>query len=403
MSSGRSNTSTALFDHRGRHNGVELAHFGRQQVRAGDDAAQKHPLPDEIGDEARRRLVIEVVSAVPLLDPALAHDADFVGERERFVLVVGDEYGRDARALDDVANLEGKALAQVDVQVRERLVEQQQVRFRRQRARQRHALLLASGKLVRIGVAYTGQTHQRQHRIDARARFGRWPPSEAEADIAGHGQVRKQRVILKDHANPTPLGGRHSAGRRNHVAGQSDAAGGDGLEAGNAAQHRGLAAPGGTEQAADLPFGKREVQAAHDAVCAVSVLESADVDRGCHGRECTLRKLRRDAVSDTVASAWRRAAAIELLQLVGHGGADETWGFDGRRNPPARSRSATRARAASNAPSSDLDRVRPCWNSASPKNVASLLCPHPNDVRSASDAVRTSVFSSFSASMNPPE
>ena len=70
--------------------------------------------------------------------------------RERFVLVVRHEDRGGAARLEDVAHLERQALAQVDVEVGERLVEQQQLRARRERARERDALLLPAGELVRV-------------------------------------------------------------------------------------------------------------------------------------------------------------------------------------------------------------------------------------------------------------
>ena len=67
-------------------------------ARVADASRQEHALADEVGDEAVRRPVIEVVGEVPLLDPPRVHDADLVGDRERFVLVVGDQHRGGAGA-----------------------------------------------------------------------------------------------------------------------------------------------------------------------------------------------------------------------------------------------------------------------------------------------------------------
>jgi hypothetical protein len=48
--------------------------------------------------------VIELVRGIPLLDAAVVHDADLVGERKRFVLVVRDQDRRGSARLDDVAH-----------------------------------------------------------------------------------------------------------------------------------------------------------------------------------------------------------------------------------------------------------------------------------------------------------
>ena len=71
------------------------------------------------------------------------------------------------------AHLLRQAFAQVDVQAGEGLVQQQQARLRRQRARQRHALLLAARQLVRRAPGGVRQAHQVQHLLHALRRARR--------------------------------------------------------------------------------------------------------------------------------------------------------------------------------------------------------------------------------------
>ena len=78
---------------------------------------------DEPGHERVDRLVVELVVCPDLLDPAAAHDRDAVGQRDRLDLVVGDVDGRDLEAVQQPLDLDARALAQLGVQVRERLVE----------------------------------------------------------------------------------------------------------------------------------------------------------------------------------------------------------------------------------------------------------------------------------------
>jgi len=59
----------------GQH-GRQLAELGDEPAATVRDAAHEHPLPDEVGDEARARPVVDVVGAVPLIDGAIFHDAD---------------------------------------------------------------------------------------------------------------------------------------------------------------------------------------------------------------------------------------------------------------------------------------------------------------------------------------
>ena len=59
--------------------------------------------------------------------------------------------------------------AQLGVEVGERLVEQQHVRLDHDRARDRDALQLAAGELVRPALAIAVELHQLQRALDARA------------------------------------------------------------------------------------------------------------------------------------------------------------------------------------------------------------------------------------------
>src|SRR3546814_2981879 len=77
------------------------------------------------------------------------------------LLVVGHHQHRRTAGPEQAAQLAGQALAGFGIEVGERLVEQQQRGIRRQRARQRHALLLAARKLVREGArrAFRSEEH----------------------------------------------------------------------------------------------------------------------------------------------------------------------------------------------------------------------------------------------------
>ena len=119
----------------------------------GDGAFEHIQRADEIGDELRRRTVVDLERRADLLGLAAIHDDDAVGDRQRLFLVVRDEDGGDAELLLDRADLLAQRNADLGVERRQRLVEQQQLRLRRQRAGERDALLLAAGELVGIAVA----------------------------------------------------------------------------------------------------------------------------------------------------------------------------------------------------------------------------------------------------------
>jgi len=140
----------------------EAAQFDIDLSVAQDGSGQEHALADEIGDKSVGRAVVEVVRRVPLLDPAVGHQADFVCHGECFVLVVRDEDGGHALFFQNAAHLERQAFAQLDVEVGERFVEQQQFRMRGQGACQGYALLLPAGQFVGVLALLSGQSDSGQ-------------------------------------------------------------------------------------------------------------------------------------------------------------------------------------------------------------------------------------------------
>ena len=98
----------------------------------------------------------------------------------------------------------------VRVQRRGRLVEQHQLRAHGQRAGDRHALLLAAGKLDRVMVTLFRQADAGQQLQGVLGGLlGRAAQYLAGAfdDVLQHGQVRKQVEALKHHAGGQALAG----------------------------------------------------------------------------------------------------------------------------------------------------------------------------------------------------
>ena len=83
-----------------------------------------------------------------LLQPAVLHHHDPVGEQHRFVEIVGDEQDRLLGAGMDVEQFALQAFARLRVERAERLVHQQHFRIDRERARNADALLHAAGELI---------------------------------------------------------------------------------------------------------------------------------------------------------------------------------------------------------------------------------------------------------------
>src|SRR6266508_4526708 len=175
-----------------------------------DPAPQRVRHPHELSHERRRRLPIDLRRHVELLQPALGHHTDPVGDRQRLLLVVGDEQGGDAEFLLDPADLLAQADPYLRVERRERFVEQQHLRPDRERPGERHALLLAPGELVRVLVGVRGQAYQCEQFRGLVAAPGRRLPAQShpELHVLRRCHVREQAVRLEHHPDVAPEGRR---------------------------------------------------------------------------------------------------------------------------------------------------------------------------------------------------
>ena len=140
--------------------------------------------------------------------------------------------------------------AHLRVERAERFIQQQHTRLDRQRARQRHALALAAGKLRRKARLQSFQLHQRQQFADpfADARIGpaflAAANTQAEGDVLAHVHMPEQGVVL-EHETHAP--GLH-AQLRSILAAQQHAAAIGLFQSRNGAQQGGLAGPGRPQQ-----------------------------------------------------------------------------------------------------------------------------------------------------------
>ena len=124
--------------------------------------------------------------AVDLLDAPLVHDRDAVRQRQRLGLIVGHVDEGDADFLLQIDELDLHFLAQLGVERRERLVEEQHRWMRDQRATESDALLLAAGKFVRIAFPETNETHVLERSLHLGGDLGRGCPGhlQRKRDVA---------------------------------------------------------------------------------------------------------------------------------------------------------------------------------------------------------------------------
>ena len=137
-------------------------------------------------------------------EAALRQHADAVGDAQRFARVVGHENRRRAGAPEQIDRLLTNLIAKPRVQARERFVHQQDPRLRRERARQRHPLPFTAREHVRVAVRAIARSDIVQQRRDGAVDLGAIA-IECRMRHCLDRQVRKQREVLKDHADAAPL------------------------------------------------------------------------------------------------------------------------------------------------------------------------------------------------------
>ncbi len=131
---------------RGRHHGV--ARLVHRQL-----ALEHVHLADEVGHEPRVGIFIEVAGRGDLLQQAPVHHRAAAGHGQGLVLVVGDDQEGDADLLLKLGQLRAHGFAQLGVQGRQGLVQQQHARPLDQGAGERDALALAAGQLIGLARA----------------------------------------------------------------------------------------------------------------------------------------------------------------------------------------------------------------------------------------------------------
>ena len=196
------------------------------------------------------RLLVDFGRSSHLDETPLVHHADAIGDRHCLLLVMGDDDEGERKLLLQFHQLELGFAAQLLIERRKRLVQEQETGAFDQRACKRDALALAAGELVRLALAQALELDELQHLRNSGPNIGFCKPLllESEGDIALDGEMRKQRIALKHHVERPPMG-RHAC---EILPIEQHAPRIGSLEAREHAQQRGLAAARGTKECKEL-------------------------------------------------------------------------------------------------------------------------------------------------------
>ena len=166
------------------------------------------------------------------------------------------------------------------------LVEQQRPRVRRERAHDRHALLLAARQAVRALVLAPARPNRASSSRAALARLLARRAVRAhrpEHDVLENRHMGEQVEGLEHHPEPAADRDRVDARVGDHLAVEQDVAVVDLLEQIDAAQQRRLARAGGADQRDGLVLVHLQVDPAQHLGVAVGLRDAADLEHGGHG------------------------------------------------------------------------------------------------------------------------
>ena len=107
---------------------------------------------DEGGDKFVRRLVVKLERRADLRNDSVVENDDLVGQSHRLRLVMRHIDHRRAKIGVELRQLEAHLHAQFRIEVRQRLVEQENLGLAHQRPADRHSLTLTAGKLGRAAI-----------------------------------------------------------------------------------------------------------------------------------------------------------------------------------------------------------------------------------------------------------
>jgi len=172
---------------------------GEQEVRRAEKGC----------DEARRGPRIQLVRSAHFQQPTQVHDADPIRERERFLLIVRHEDGRDPKLALHLADGAAQLLADLGIESAEGLIEEQYLGLVRERAGDGDALLLAAGELRGQALVHALESDEPQELAAPRMAGAGAHATHAQGklNVVGDRHMTEERVVLKHEADVALLRG----------------------------------------------------------------------------------------------------------------------------------------------------------------------------------------------------
>ena len=232
----------------------------------------------EVGDEKIGRHIVDLARGADLLQFAVLQNGDLGRERHRLDLIVSDIDDRRSGRLMKALDLDAHVDAKLCVEVRERLVEQEDARLSNQRATHRHALALAAGELARPAIQKMLDLQRLgdlRHRLVALG-LRHAAHLHAERHVLRDRHIGIERVGLKHHRD-VALGGVQIVDR---VAVDANVAGADRFKPRDRVEKRRFSAARRADQNEKAALVERKVDALQDLQRAEALAQAIDFEKG---------------------------------------------------------------------------------------------------------------------------
>ena len=192
------------------------------------------------------RVVVEVKGRINLLQFAFVEHADARPHRHRLDLVMRDVDEGGLKTLMQTADERTRLHPQLRVQVRKRLIHQEDGGLANDRAADRHALALTAGELTGAAIQQVPNAELIRGFVHALVNdlLGRLAQLQAKSHVVVDSHVRIQCVALEDHRD-IAIFGRHIV---DHAVTNEDLALGDLFQASEHPKARRFAAAGRTDK-----------------------------------------------------------------------------------------------------------------------------------------------------------
>src|SRR6266702_769406 len=249
----------------------------RASLEAGAERQEVHRRrADEVGNEQRRRPVIDVARTRDLLDDAVVHHRDHVGHRHGLQLIMRNVDRRRSEPIVQRAQFADHRLAHCGIECAERLVHQETFWLAHDRPSERDALPIATGKTRhrKVEKMRNAQDARRLHHPPVGLGCADALAFQGEADVSPDVHMRVEGKELEHEGDIARRGAVH----RDVLAVKPDGAGGRQFKPGNHAERRRLAAAGGAQQAEELAVLHREAGSLDGMEIGEGFVERFDFD-----------------------------------------------------------------------------------------------------------------------------